>query len=60
MCTVGFGDENPLSSNERIYVIICECISAGIYANTLNNVSKMVKTYNKLADEYQEKMSYVG
>ncbi len=31
MITIGYGDYTPKSVNEKIYVIIMSCISAGVY-----------------------------
>lgn len=60
MATVGYGDIVPVTNTEKIYVICSEIIAAGVYALTINNISRMVSRYNSLAEEYKERLTYVN
>lgn len=59
MCTVGYGDLPPKTRVEKVFVIVVMFLSSGIYAFTIDKISKMVKQYNELATEYREKMTFV-
>lgn len=39
MVTVGYGDNVPIASNEKIYVIFMACISGIIYAYLINSIN---------------------
>lgn len=56
MCTVGYGDLPSRTNFERLFVTICMIISAGVYAITLNDVAKIVRSYNVLAANYEERI----
>lgn len=60
MCTVGYGDLPPTTTKERIFVTFCMLMSAGIYASTLENVEKLLKKHDVLAEEYRNNMLYVN
>ena len=49
MVTVGYGDIHPMNTNERMYSMFAMLVAAGMYAYTLNTISKKVSEYNFLA-----------
>ncbi len=60
MCTVGYGDFAPKNSDEQIYVTVCMLISAGIYSLSLENVEKIIRKHDMLAEQFRDHMLYVG
>jgi hypothetical protein len=47
MSSIGYGDIHPVTSEERIYATFTIIISVGIFAYTINGISKQVRGYNK-------------
>lgn len=60
MCTVGYGDFSPKNSSEQIYVTVCMLISAGIYSLSLENVERIIRKHDMLAEQFREHMLYVN
>lgn len=60
MVTVGYGDISAVNTNERLYCMLAMIVSAGVYAFTLNAISKKVQEHNLLASKFREDMLYVG
>lgn len=50
MCTVGYGDNHPVTTNERIVSMIIMIIASGVFAYILGNIGRMVSNFNLLAD----------
>lgn len=42
MMTIGYGDINPISNNERLYVILMSIISGGIFGYCVNRISEIL------------------
>lgn len=42
MVTVGYGDMHAFNTNERVFVMGAMIIAVGVYAFTLNTISKKV------------------
>eukprot|EP00347_Sterkiella_histriomuscorum_P010994 403374152 len=59
MCTVGYGDFHPTTSNERIIAMIVMIMSSGVFAFIIGDIGRMVSGFNILADQFKEKMIYV-
>lgn len=60
MCTVGYGDNVPVTPNERILAMIIMILSSGIFAFIINDIGRMVSSFNMLALQFREKMTYVN
>lgn len=39
MMTIGYGDIGPITTNEKIYVIVMTIISGGIFGYCVNKIS---------------------
>jgi hypothetical protein len=59
MCSVGYGDFHPITTNERVVSIVAMLISSGIYAYIIGDIGRIVSNFNMLAAHYREKMIYV-
>lgn len=60
MVTVGYGDISALNTDERMYCIVAQIISIGVYAYTINEIGKKVLTYNVASEHFRENMFYVS
>ena len=60
MITVGYGDVHPMSTQERIYVMIAMLVASGSFSYILNSIGNIVSRYNILARNYRERMNYVN
>jgi hypothetical protein len=60
MCTVGFGDYAPKTSLEQMFATFCMIVSAGVYSLSLENVDKIIRKHNRLAEHFHEHMLYVN
>jgi voltage-gated potassium channel Kch len=49
MATVGYGDINPQTTEERQVAIIIMLVAAAIYAYIINDIGHIVSRYNILA-----------
>ena len=47
MTTVGYGDIKPVSSNERMLVMMCMIIGAANFSHILNHIGIRLSSYNK-------------
>lgn len=59
MCTVGYGDFHPMTTNERIICMLCMIISSGMFAYIIGDIGRIVSGFNVLAESFREKMLYV-
>lgn len=50
MITVGYGDIVPLTSLEKIYVIVMTLISAGVFAYSVNTIGNIFTEYSLKMD----------
>ena len=50
MCTVGYGDFHPTTTNERIVSIAVMISSSGVFAFIIGDIGRMVSSFNILAD----------
>jgi hypothetical protein len=50
MCTVGFGDYAPTTPREQVFVTFCMIVSAGVYSLALENIEKIIRKHNTLAE----------
>jgi hypothetical protein len=50
MCTVGYGDFHPTTSNERIISMIVMIVSSGMFAFIIGDIGKIISGFNILAD----------
>ena len=50
MTTIGYGDINIITNNERIFVLIVMFISSGMYGYTLNKISTIIATCTAAAN----------
>ena len=60
MCTVGYGDFHPTTTNERMLSMACMLISSGMFAFIIGDIGKIVSSFNILAESFREKMLYVN
>ena len=60
MSTVGYGDIHPITTNERLASLPLIIASAGVFSFILNEIGKNVSNYNKVHNEYREKMMYIN
>ncbi|KAL4449972.1 hypothetical protein ABPG74_015091 [Tetrahymena malaccensis] len=54
MITVGFGDIVPYSLIERVYVIIMQLISCGVFAYAINTIGSIFQEIAKKSAEYRQ------
>ena len=47
MITVGYGDIVPITSAEKIYVIVMTLISAGVFAYSINTIGSIFTEHSK-------------
>lgn len=59
MCTVGYGDLYPETSDERLVSMFTMIISSGMFAYIIGDIGRMVSSFNMLAAHFREKMIYV-
>ena len=59
ICTVGYGDYHPVTTNERIAVILCMLISSGMFSYIIGDIGRLVRNFNFLSAQFKEKMVYV-
>jgi hypothetical protein len=59
MCTVGYGEFHPVTSNERVFSMLCMITSSGVFAYIIQDIGKIISKFSELADKYKEKMIYV-
>jgi len=43
MATIGYGDINPISTNEKIYMIFVSVIACGVFGYSVSQVSAILK-----------------
>jgi hypothetical protein len=60
MCTVGYGDISPRSTQERLFGIVAILILCFVFANNVRVIGDILTRYNQQAAQYKEKMSYVN
>jgi hypothetical protein len=58
-CTVGYGDFHPVTTNERIVIIISMIFQSGLFAYIIGDISRTVSSFNRLASHFRERMNYV-
>jgi len=49
MCTVGYGDFHPMTTNERILSMMIMILSSGIFAFIIGDIGRIVSGFNVLA-----------
>jgi len=49
MCTVGYGDFHPITTNERIVSMMIMILSSGIFAFIIGDIGRIVSGFNVLA-----------
>ena len=47
MVTVGYGDNFPVSTHEKIFVILQACISCGVFAYCINSIGELFSEMNR-------------
>ena len=50
LCTVGYGDFHPCTTDERMISIFCMITSSMMFAYIIDDIGKMISNYNQLAD----------
>lgn len=50
MCTVGYGDFHPTTSNERVISMIIMIVSSLMFSFIIGDISRTVSGFNLLAD----------
>lgn len=58
-CTVGYGDFFPVTSTERIVVILCMIFQSSIFAYIIGDIGRTVSNQSMLATHFKERMNYV-
>jgi Ion channel len=58
-CTVGYGDFHPVTTNERMVVMVCMIVQSGMFAYIIGDIGRMVSNFNMLATHFKERMNYV-
>ena len=53
MTTIGYGDINPVSDNEKIFCIAIMIISCGVFAYIVGNVSAIIMNTNTIITEFK-------
>lgn len=53
MATVGYGDINPQTTEEREVAILIMLVAGAIYAYIINDIGHIVARYNILATQYK-------
>ncbi|KAL4460502.1 hypothetical protein ABPG74_000253 [Tetrahymena malaccensis] len=56
MVTLGYGDIVPITSMERIFVIIMSLSSCGIFAYSFNQIGEIIQEMQRSKAEFQQKM----
>lgn len=54
LSTVGFGDFNPRSDQERLLCIVVLLLGVGIFGQILNNFLEIIEKFNKLEEEIDD------
>lgn len=44
MITVGYGDITPISSIEKLYVMVITIIGSGIFAYSINTIGEIIRS----------------
>ena len=57
MITLGYGDLYPVTTLEKIYVIIVTLISCGVFAYAVNAIGYIIQDMTKKSTEFKVKMS---
>ena len=47
---MGYGDFHPVSTNERIVVILSMLVQSGMFAYIIGDIGRMVSNFNILAN----------
>lgn len=58
-CTVGYGDFHPVTTSERVVVMVCMLVQSGMFAYIIGDIGRMVSNFNMLATHFRERMNYV-
>ena len=53
MTTIGYGDINIITNNERIFVLIVMFISSGMYGYTLNKISTIILDMDNNSENFK-------
>ncbi|EAS06901.2 cation channel family transporter (macronuclear) [Tetrahymena thermophila SB210] len=56
MVTLGYGDIVPVTSMERVFVIIMSLSSCGIFAYSFNQIGEIIQEMQRSKSEFQQKM----
>ncbi|KAL4439559.1 hypothetical protein ABPG74_003961 [Tetrahymena malaccensis] len=56
MATLGYGDIVPLTTYERLFVIIVVLASCGLFGYSINLIGELVKDMNKDKEKYKEQI----
>lgn len=56
MITVGYGDITPVTPNERILATCVMIVASGVFAFTMNSISRLLQQMNQGKADYQDVM----
>ncbi|KAL4490931.1 hypothetical protein ABPG72_008667 [Tetrahymena utriculariae] len=57
MCTLGYGDIVPITSNEKIYTIWVTLISCFVFGYSINQIGEILQEFLRIEEEFKIKMS---
>ena len=57
MITVGYGDVCPITTQERMFVILTSLLGCGVFAYSINAIGSIISDITKSQSEYKAKMA---
>ena len=60
MSAVGYGEIVPITTDEKLVVMVMMIASCGMFAYTVNSIGNIVSKYNAVNSIYRERMMYTN
>ncbi|EWS75104.1 cyclic nucleotide-binding domain protein (macronuclear) [Tetrahymena thermophila SB210] len=57
MCTLGYGDIVPITSNEKVFTIWVTLISCFVFGYSINQIGEILQEFLRIEEEFKIKMS---